>query len=691
MDEENIATLERKRRNVVPLKDFIDEARGVLDIQHYLNEASIQTSLSASSLEDAALALVPENVDDLSPEDLLKDVLFSPNGQLKMTKSNYEIGRSLVSFAYQTDLANNLPSEKNSMSKMVDDFVAKVKAEEPTEFELPDIPGVEPVPLYHLGRGLWGDIKRRARWYLSDYVDGVNNVKSVSKSISATVFLFFACLLPSIAFGSLNAGATRGAITVQKTIMAQAFGGLFFALFSGQPIVILLTTAPLALYISIIQDLADRYDYDFLSFYGAVGIMNVVFILIYVMINLSKLMKYSTRSIEEVFGLFITCAFCKDALKHISEFFDEYYYSPMINITGQSGPQNDPNTVPTSCVLSTNGSIPDSCPQIIESYDLVASRDKALLALILAIATAWFGLQITSFRKSPYLLGWMRELIADYALALSVIVFSLIGSIGFKEIKLESFGYGDLKLEFTSGIADLPGSAWGWATLLGFCLSLLFFMDQNISAALVNTPANKLKKGAAYHLDLLVVALINIPLSLFGLPWIHGALPHSPLHARALADITEKVEEGHVTETVDFVRESRISGILAHILIGFSLFAIPTPLTSIPKPVLDGLFLFLGLSGLAGSQLWERMLLIVTEQSAYPPNHYIRRVPQKSIHLFTLCQFILLVILGVIGFYPYPYLKMIFPIIILLLMPARHFVIPKIVPEKYLQAMDGAH
>ena len=26
---------------------------------------------------------------------------------------------------------------------------------------------------------------------------------------------------------------------------------------------------------------------------------------------------------------------------------------------------------------------------------------------------------------------------------------------------------------------------------VGFCLSLLFFMDQNISSAMVNTPANK--------------------------------------------------------------------------------------------------------------------------------------------------------------------------------------------------------
>lgn len=73
-----------------------------------------------------------------------------------------------------------------------------------------------------------------------------------------------------------------------------------------------------------------------------------------------------------------------------------------------------------------------------------------------------------------------------------------------------------MTIEITEGLKSLPAVGWGWAILLGFCLSLLFFMDQNISAALVNTPSNKLKKGAAYHLDLFVVALINIPLSLLG-------------------------------------------------------------------------------------------------------------------------------------------------------------------------------
>ncbi|VEL24326.1 unnamed protein product [Protopolystoma xenopodis] len=43
----------------------------------------------------------------------------------------------------------------------------------------------------------------------------------------------------------------------------------------------------------------------------------------------------------------------------------------------------------------------------------------------------------------------------------------------------------------------------------------------------------------------MIVGLINSVLSLFGLPWIHGALPHSPLHVKALADMEERIDMGH--------------------------------------------------------------------------------------------------------------------------------------------------
>ncbi len=45
-----------------------------------------------------------------------------------------------------------------------------------------------------------------------------------------------------------------------------------------------------------------------------------------------------------------------------------------------------------------------------------------------------------------------------------------------------------------------------------------------------------------------MVALVTAFLSLFGLPWMHATLPHSPLHVRGLADVEERVDQGHVYE-----------------------------------------------------------------------------------------------------------------------------------------------
>ena len=56
----------------------------------------------------------------------------------------------------------------------------------------------------------------------------------------------------------------------------------------------------------------------------------------------------------------------------------------------------------------------------------------------------------------------------------------------------------------------------------------------------------RLKKGCTYSWDLMIIGVINGVFTFFGLPMVHGALPHSPLHARALADLEDYVEQGHV-------------------------------------------------------------------------------------------------------------------------------------------------
>ena len=105
-------------------------------------------------------------------------------------------------------------------------------------------------------------------------------------------------------------------------------------------------------------------------------------------------------------------------------------------------------------------------------------------------------------------------------------------------------------------------------------------------------------------------------------------------------------------------------------------------------PVLYGVFLFMAITSLDGNQFFERMKLIFTEQNSYPATSFIRHVKQRLIHLFTLCQFICLAVLCVIGFFPYDYVQLVMPIVLLLLMPIRHFVLPKVFPPKALTVLD---
>lgn len=59
-------------------------------------------------------------------------------------------------------------------------------------------------------------------------------------------------------------------------------------------------------------------------------------------------------------------------------------------------------------------------------------------------------------------------------------------------------------------------------------------------------------------------------------------------------------------------------------------------------------------------------------QASYPPTHYIRRVPQRKIHYFTGLQVLQLLLLCAFGMSPLPYMKMIFPLIMLAMIPIRY-------------------
>ncbi|XP_075045718.1 solute carrier family 4 member 11 isoform X4 [Mixophyes fleayi] len=549
---------------------------------------------------------------------------------------------------------------------------------------------------FNVGKGIFDDIARRLPVYPLDFTDGIiGHNKAIGKYITTMIFLYFACLLPSIAFGSLNDESTGGVIDVQKTIVGQCIGGVIYALFSGQPLVVLLTTAPLALYINVIRGICDDYHLDFKAFYAWTGLWNSCFLVLYSLFNCSLLMKLFKRSTEEIIALFISITFVLDALKGIIKIFKKYYLeAPDKQLDYQKGSYETLPNVSFNLDTLLNATLNNSFMhnQSLDHEDAQHGKESAVLSLMLMFGTLWLGHTLYQFKKSPYLHSRVREMLSDCALPISVLTFSVVGSYFFKDIGIARFNYIETESLFVlAPIGSLSMGSITSAMGLGFLLSMLFFIEQNIVASLTNAPENRLVKGTAYHWDLLLVALINTGLSVFGMPWIHAAFPHSPMHVRALANVEERVEHGHIYETIVSVKETRLTSLVANVLVGLSLFLLPLPLQWIPKPVLYGLFLYIALTSIDGSQLFERVALLLKEQTAYPPTHYIRRVPQRKIHYFTGLQVLQLVILCGFGMSPLPYMKMIFPLIMIGMIPIRYNLLPKIIESKYLDAMDAEH
>uniref|UniRef100_A0A8C3S0Q7 Solute carrier family 4 member 11 n=1 Tax=Chelydra serpentina TaxID=8475 RepID=A0A8C3S0Q7_CHESE len=570
----------------------------------------------------------PQNWGENSCEVRFVILVLAPP-KMKSTKTATEVGRTFATMfsdiTFRQKLLETKTEEEFKEALVHQRHLLTVVNQRPSLHEF-----------FNVGKGIFDDIARRFPVYALDFTDGIiGNNKAIGKYITTMIFLYFACLLPSIAFGSLNDENTGGVI--------------------------------------VIRGICDDYSLDFSAFYAWIGLWNSFFLVLYSLFNFSLVMKLFKRSTEEIIALFISITFVLDALKGIIKVFKKYYYHEH---QGDSYLENTrADVIPslnTTFLMNSSVSRSIALENQTGMNDVHYGRETAVLSLMLMLGTLWLGHTLYQFKKSPYLHARVREILSDCALPISVLTFSIVGSYFFKEIEMSKFNYNPSESLFVlAPIRSLSIGSVMSAMGLGFLLSMLFFIEQNIVASLTNAPENRLVKGTAYHWDLLLVALINTGLSVFGLPWIHAAFPHSPMHVRALAYVEERVENGHIYETIVSVKETRLTTLVANFLVGLSLLLLPFPLQWIPKPVLYGLFLYIALTSIDGNQLFERVALLLKEQTAYPPTHYIRRVPQRKIHYFTGLQVLQLLILCGFGMSPLPYMKMIFPLIMIGMIPIR--------------------
>ncbi|MCJ8730711.1 hypothetical protein PDJAM_G00187540 [Pangasius djambal] len=616
--------------------------------------------------------------------------------KMKSTKTAMELGRTFASMfsdiSFRQKLLESKTPEEFKEALVIQRYHLTAAKRKTTAVEEEETDPHSHKPLkcrdfFRVGRGIYEDLCRRLPFYISDFTDGiVGNNKALVKYMTTSIFLYIAVLLPAIAFGSLNDESTRGEIDVQRTIIGQSIGGIIYSLFAGSPLVIPLTTAPIAIFISVIRGICDDYELEFSAFYACIGLWNSLFLIIGGVFNLSLLVKLFKRSIEEVIALFISIAFVADAVKGTVKIFHKYYHAPTL----ANGSIEELHRISGGLNVGEMNFTGAGLLSLPESF-ILCTRARPLLCLLLMLGTLWVGYTLYQFKRSPFLHAKMREILSDCALPISVLIFSYVGSYIFSDIGLPVFNYHKGSLFRVAALEKLSGVSVVCAMGLGFLLALLIFIDQNIVVSLTNAPENRLLKGTAYHWDLTLSGLINILMSLLGLPWMHAAFPHSTLHVRQLAIVEERVEGGHLYETIVSVKETRVTSLLANILIGVSVFLLPVPLQWIPKPVLYGLFLYIALTSIDGNQMCDRMALLLKEQTSYPPTHYIRKVPQRKIHYFTFLQMVQLLFLCAFGMYPLPYMKMIFPLLMFILIPIRNCLLPRIIEAKYLDIMDAQH
>ncbi|KAF8401256.1 hypothetical protein HHK36_012188 [Tetracentron sinense] len=145
------------------------------------------------------------------------------------------------------------------------------------------------------------------------------------------------------------------------------------------------------------------------------------------------------------------------------------------------------------------------------------------------------------------------------------------------------------------------------------------------------------------------------------------------------------------------VKEQRLSNLLQATMVGGCVAAMPF-LKMIPTSVLWGYFAFMAIESLPGNQFWERILLLFTAPSrrykyslkVLEEYHatFVETVPFKTIATFTIFQTTYLLIC--FGITWIPLAGVLFPLMIMLLVPVRQYFLPKFFKGAHLQDLDAA-
>ncbi|XP_037402067.1 electrogenic sodium bicarbonate cotransporter 1 isoform X4 [Pygocentrus nattereri] len=535
--------------------------------------------------------------------------------------------------------------------------------------------------------GLILDVKRKLPYFASDFYDALN-----IQSLSAILFIYLGTVTNAITFGGLLGDATENMQGVLESFVGTALAGAVFCLLSGQPLTILSSTGPVLVFERLLFNFSKDNGFDYLEFRLWIGLWSGFLCLVLVATDASFLVQYFTRFTEEGFSALISFIFIYDSFKKmlklahyhpINSHFDRdliTQYSchctppegnnsvldekieTLLNSTGQHWNATWSSLSRSECVEWGGVLKGEACNFV---------PDITLMSFILFLGTYTCSMGLKKFKTSRFFPTMVRKLISDFAIILAILIFCGIDAlVGVDTPKLL------VPSEFkpTSPnrgwfVPPFGGNPW-WVYLASsipaLLVTILIFMDQQITAVIVNRKEHKLKKGAGYHLDLFWVAVLMILCSFMGLPWYVAATVISIAHIDSLKMETETSAPGEQPKFLG-VREQRVTGVTVFLLTGLSVFMAPI-LKFIPMPVLYGVFLYMGVASLNGVQFMDRLKLLLMPAKHQPDLIYLRHVPLRRVHLFTFVQVLCLALLWILKS---TVAAIVFPVMILALVAVR--------------------
>ncbi|XP_037439758.1 probable boron transporter 2 [Triticum dicoccoides] len=594
-------------------------------------------------------------------------------------------------------------------------------------------------------RGIKNDVRGRLACYKQDWTGGFS---AGIRILAPTTYIFFASAIPVISFGEQLERSTDGVLTAVQTLASTALCGIIHSIVGGQPLLILGVAEPTVIMytfmFSFAKDRADLGPNLFLAWAGWVCVWTALLLFLLAVLGACSIINRFTRIAGELFGLLIAMLFMQQAIKGL---VDEFGVPERENIKAlQFVPSWRFANGMFAIVLSFGLLLTALRSRKARSWRYGAGWLRGFIADygVPLMVLVWTGVSYIPHDSVPK--GIPRRLFSPNPWSpgaydnwtvikdmLQVPVMYIIGAFmpatmiavlyyfdhsvasqlaqqaEFNLRKPPSFHYDLLLLGFLTlmcGLIGIPPSNGVIPQSPMHTKSLATLKHQILRNRLVATARQSMRQNAslsqlynnmqdAYHQ--IQTPLIHQQQSVKGLNELKDStvqLASSMGNFDAPVDETIFDIEKEIDDLLPMeVKEQRLSNFLQAVMVGGCVAAMPL-LKKIPTAVLWGYFAFMAIESLPGNQFWERILLLFTAPSrrykVLEEYHttFVETVPFKTIAMFTLFQTTyLLVCFGITWI---PIAGVLFPLMIMLLVPVRQYILPKLFKGAHLNDLDAA-